>query len=214
MSLTQIVQNHKEFKEKHFKEYEELFRELIEKGQSPKTLFIACADSRIDPSLITHTKPGDLFVDRNVGNLVPPHEEDAAAGVGASIEYAVEHLHIENIIVCGHTHCGACKSLYSEADTSNPKEQKLFSWLKYAMPAKSAALAKVDANNKEELLRATERANIVQQLENLLTYPTVQEAYKAKKLFLQGWYYHMESGEIEYYDPIEDTFKPLGNSAS
>ncbi len=212
MQFTKLAKSHQEFKNKHLKEYADQFKELALKGQSPKVLFISCSDSRVIPNLITHTKPGELFIDRNVGNLVPPYQKDSSCtAVAASIEYAIEHLHVEDIIICGHSYCGACKALYEEHDTEDPNTEKLIQWLEYAKESKISALAMVGKENKEKLLRATERFNLIEQLRHLLTYPVVQKALKEGQLFIQGWYYHIESGDLEYFDPIEHRFKPLND---
>ena len=115
MNISKLIENHKDFKKLYFKKHESMFMELVRKGQSPKILFIGCSDSRIIPSLITGSKPGDLFVVRNVGNFVPPFKPDYEYHATASaIEYAVSVLKVEDIIVCGHSYCGACESLYKD----------------------------------------------------------------------------------------------------
>ncbi len=209
MSVAELAKSHKKFKEKYAREYAEHFKELAQKGQNPKTLFISCSDSRVVPNLITHTRPGDLFIDRNVGNLVPPFKLDSdCVAISASIEYALFDLKVENIIVCGHTHCGACKALYEDLPEDSRIEH-LKRWLHYADGSKEQALAMVGTQEKEKLYRATERFNIIQQLKHLLTYPLVKEGVEAGNLFIQGWYYHIESGELEYFDPVEHRFVPL-----
>jgi carbonic anhydrase len=210
MQLEKLAKSHKEFKEKYLSEYATRFQELAVKGQSPKVLFISCSDSRVIPNLITHTNPGDLFIDRNVGNLVPPFQPGSeCTAVSASIEYAVAHLQVEDIIVCGHSFCGACKALYEESDPNDTKTEHLTRWLEYAKESKLSALAMVGREDKDALLRATERFNVIAQLKNLLSYHVVQDALEEGKLFIQGWYYHIESGDLEYFDPIEHRFKAL-----
>ena len=115
---------------------------------------------------------------------------------------------MENIIVCGHTHCGACKALYEDLP-EDERIEHLRRWLRFAEGTKEQALAMVGIQEKERLYRATERLNVIQQLKNLLTYPLVKEAVEAGDLFIQGWYYHIESGELEYFDPVEHRFVPL-----
>jgi carbonic anhydrase len=210
MSLKELATSHAEFKQKHQKELAQHFAELAEKGQNPETLFISCSDSRVLPNLITNTKPGDLFIDRNVGNLIPPfmHNSECTA-ISASVEYAIHHLHVKNIIVCGHTHCGACAALYEENDSEDQDTEHLVRWLQFANSAKMEAVAMIGKQDKEQLLRATERFNVIEQLRHLLTYPVVQKAIEEDSLFIQGWYYHIENGDVEYFDPIEHRFKLL-----
>ena len=209
MNIHDLIEKHKKFKELEFKKHEKLFVDLVKKGQSPKTLFIGCSDSRVLPNLITGTGPGELFIVRNVGNFVPPFKPDYEFhATAAAIEYAVSVLNVKDIIVCGHSHCGACESLYKNIEDSveliHTKK-----WLEIGKPAKEAALSAVGKDNKEELLRFTEKISILVQLENLLTYPAVEKRVSKEELFLHGWYYKIESGEIEYYDSERKDFLPL-----
>ncbi len=209
MDIKNLIKNYQEFKNIHFKEYEKLFEELIRHGQSPKTFFIGCSDSRVVPDLITGAKPGDLFVFRNIGNFVPPFKPDNDFHATASaIEYAVSVLEVSDIVIVGHSHCGACASLFKEL----PDSLELIhtkTWLRLGYPAKEEAIKEVGEENKELLLRTTERLNVVVQLANLLTYPAVKRRVEEGRLFLHGWYYKIESGEIEYFDEESESFKPI-----
>lgn len=207
--LKRLAKSYKDYKVKHRKDYAKKYRELVEKGQSPKTLFIGCSDSRVVPNIITGTDPGDIFVDRNVGNIVPPYQHDKdGTAVSASIEYAVAHLHVEDIIVCGHTHCGACHALY-ENHAPDEKLEHLDWWLSFAKNAKLEALAMIGQSNEDQLLRATEKFNIIEQLKNLLTYPIIQDELESGNIYIQGWYYHIETVDVEIFDPLEHRFKAL-----
>jgi carbonic anhydrase len=125
--------NLKKFKEKSYQKYKELFKDLAQHGQKPHTLFITCCDSRVDPSLITHTKPGEIFVLRNIGNMVPPyHEKEGTYSTLAAIEYAVLNLEVSTIIVCGHSHCGACEAIWNHNGVGIHTKQ----WLNLASPIK------------------------------------------------------------------------------
>ncbi len=209
MNIEGLIKRHREFREVEFKKHKDLFLELVKKGQRPKTLFIGCSDSRVIPTLITGAGPGDLFVLRVVGNFVPPFEPDDDYHAAASaIEYAVTVLKVENIIVCGHSHCGACESLYKKL----PEGEELIhtrKWLELGKPAKDAALRECPESGKEELLRLTERYSVLVQLENLLTYPAVKRGVDENRIYLHGWYYRIEDGEIEYYDSTKKAFLPL-----
>ncbi|SFP54079.1 carbonic anhydrase [Hydrogenimonas thermophila] len=198
------------FKTVYFKKHEKDFLELVEKGQNPKALFIGCSDSRVIPNLITSTSPGDLFVVRNVGNFVPPFKPDNDFHATASgIEYAVNHLEVDEIIVCGHSDCGACKALYEDHSAHKDEMIHTIKWLELGQPAKELALKSVPNDNREELLEATEKFSIIYQLQNLLTYPSVKKRVDQGKLHLHGWYYRIDSGEVEYYDPDDKQFYPL-----
>ncbi len=210
MKLENLIENYKKFKEIRFKEYEKLFEELVQKGQRPKTFFIGCSDSRVVPDLITGAKPGDLFVFRNVGNFVPPFKPDADFhGTAAAIEYAVSVLEVNDIVLVGHSHCGACASLYNDIPDS-PELIHTKTWLKLGEAAKRSALSEVGEGDRELLLRTTERYNVVVQLANLLTYPAVLKRIEEGSLYVHGWYYKIETGEIEYFDEVEERFKPIG----
>jgi len=199
------------FKNSYFKKHEVELLDLAQNGQHPKALFIGCADSRVVPNLITQTAPGELFVLRNVGNFVAPYKLDEEFHSTASgIEYAVSVLEVEEIIICGHTQCGAIASLYSDLDEKYLAHTK--KWLSLGHKAKSLALlASEETLTHEELLRLTEKLSIVTQIENLLSYPAVKERVDSGKIHIHGWIYDINSGNIEYYDPDESKFKSLSN---
>jgi len=198
-----------DFKNSYFKNHEKELLDLVENGQHPKALFIGCADSRVMPALMTGTAPGDLFVLRNVGNFVAPYDPDTQLHASApGIEYAVTALKVSEIIICGHTHCGAIHSLYTEID--NPALIHTKNWLSLGKKAKHfAVLALGKDADEEKLLRLTEKLSVVSQIENLLTYPNVKQGLLNETLHIHGWIYDIESGEIEYYDPDAGKFKSL-----
>jgi carbonic anhydrase len=175
-----------------YPQHQDLFEKLAV-GQRPEALFITCADSRIDPCLLTQTKPGELFICRVIGNIVPPYP-DAIGGVSATIEYAVGVLEVPVVIVCGHTDCGVMKgALNPEALQEFPN---VAHWLRYA---------KVE---HRDLLTLTER-NVVAQLNNLRSHPSVASRLKEGDLTLHGWVYHIGDGKVTSYHPEADAFLPL-----
>jgi carbonic anhydrase len=180
--------------QKHvYPKHQDLFEKLA-LGQRPDALFITCADSRIDPCLLTQTKPGELFICRVIGNIVPPYP-DAIGGVSATIEYAVGVLEVPIVIVCGHTDCGVMKgALNPEALVAYPN---VTAWLRYA---------EVDHS---DLLKLTEH-NVVAQLKNLRTHPSVAARLEEGDLALHGWVYHIGPGTVTAYDEESETFQPLG----
>jgi carbonic anhydrase len=175
--------------------------ELAEQGQRPEQLFITCADSRVLPNLITSTGPGDQFCVRNIGNLVPVHYESES--VGAAIEFAVDVLAIPAIVVCGHSHCGAMKALLN--GTSEPGS-RLHSWLRNA----ASSLARVDGTDDVERLAVT---NVVQQLDNLRTYPSVRRAEREGRLRLVGMYFDLTEARVYLVDPVNCTLRRLESGA-
>lgn len=186
-----------------FPQHKELFSRLA-LGQTPKALFITCADSRVDPTLITHSKPGHLFVDRNPGNFLPPfHGENASEAAG--IEYALKVLKIPNIIICGHTDCGAMKAVWHPETAEDLPAVKR--WLTNGKEARRKVMT-MKLPEEEQLTAITQR-NVVIQLDHLHTYPAVQELMAEGKLHTAGWVYDIEHGKVLEYDPGTDQFNIL-----
>jgi carbonic anhydrase len=193
------------FEKQFFPRYEKSYRRLVEEGQHPKTLFIGCSDSRIVPYALMDCGPGELFIARNVGNLVPPWDMSAGFhGTAAAIEFAVLQLEVQNIIVCGHSHCGAIRGLYDEPP---PEATHLRAWLELA---RGAALPDCDSPAE---LRGVEQRSIVIQLERLMSYPMVARRVREGKLFLHGWYYVIEDGQVLVLDAETGRFEPLQRQA-
>lgn len=210
MKINCLIKGNKKFREVSFPEYKEDLKTLVEHGQNPEILFIGCSDSRVVPNLILDAQPGDMFILRNVGNFVPPFRGDADFhGSSAVIEYAVSILSVKDIIICGHSHCGACRSLYKEIPDSDAFIH-VKSWLELGKSAKEEALLTVpDPSNRELLYQTTEKISILHQIENIMTFPEVARKVKEGTLTVHGWYYHIENGAIEYYDGEVGDFKPL-----
>ncbi|MDY6982573.1 MAG: carbonic anhydrase, partial [Pseudomonadota bacterium] len=167
--MEKLVSGILKFQQQHFKEHKELFSTLA-KGQQPETLFITCSDSRIDPCLITQTRPGDLFIARNAGNLVPPHYSQATTDMDASIEFAMEVLKCRHIVICGHTDCGAMKgALKPDAVKHLPH---VSNWLSNAAAATARVCARHPQHPEQHLLELIQE-NVVQQIRHLETHPTV-----------------------------------------
>ena len=210
MLINDLIKGNKKFREARFPKYEDDLKQLVETGQKPEVLFIGCSDSRVTPDLMLDTKPGDLFILRNVGNFVPPYNpDDDYHGSSAAIEYAVSVLGVKHIIVCGHSHCGACKSLYHDIGNS-PDLIHVKKWLELGKRAKEYTLLAIqDKSDKEKLYRATDRISIGLQMKKLLTFPEVERKVKSGELQIHGWYYKIEDGTIEYYDGEECSFETL-----
>ena len=168
---------------------------LAEEGQNPKVLWIGCSDSRVVPELITGADPGELFAVRNIANVVPP-AASAACATGAAIEYAVIHLEVRHIVVCGHTECGGIKAL--EAPPSASTEPHIASWLELAQPARERVLGS-DVPEAERYLE-TIKTNILMQCENLRTYPCVADGERSGRLSIHPWLYDLHTGEIQEWD--------------
>ncbi|MCE5293211.1 MAG: carbonic anhydrase [Chlamydiales bacterium] len=205
------AKNHDAFSNLFFTEHEEEYARLVKEGQSPRTLFIGCSDSRVTPEFIASAKPGDFFVVRNAGNFVPFYDTNIAwDGVAASIEYAVQVVGVKDVIVCGHSHCGAIAAMFGDqAKLSNdlPIAKK---WLQFGEQAKKNALTSLGTDaSKEELCSSAERLSVIFQLEHLLTYPFIKKAVEEKRLYLHGWHFNIEKGELTYFNPQTYAFAPL-----
>ena len=208
-NIKSLIEGHEEFQSIKFAKNEERFKTLVEKGQNPKALFIGCSDSRVMPEMITGAKPGDLFITRNIGNFVAPFNPDNNYhATAAAIEYAVSVLEVSDIIVCGHSQCGAIASLFKEIE---PNEENLHTikWLELGEKAKRSVLLSHKDRPQQEVLDHTERISVIFQLENLLTYPAVKRRVSEGRLFLHGWHYDIKNGKIEYYDEEAYEFREL-----
>ena len=193
--MEKIIKGVVKFQNEAFKANKDLFSELAN-GQSPEVLFITCADSRIDPNMITQTEPGDLFILRNAGNIVPPHVK-VAGGVTASIEYSIAVLDVKHIVVCGHTDCGAMKgALNPESLEDLPHVQN---WLDNSRAAVEIVEARCGKVTAEELPMVTEE-NVLLQLQHLRTHPAVASRLASGKITLHGWVYHIEDGAVTCHD--------------
>jgi len=186
------------FKDDFFKEHKDIF-ENLSSSQNPHTLYIGCSDSRVVPDVIAQTMPGELFVVRNIANMVPPYDENSYSFrcTASIIEYAVEVLEVENIVICGHSNCGGCKALYYPPKKLD-KLPSVKQWLKLGEEVKNRVLAKNLTPEEREF--QTEQLNIVKQLENILTYPFVEKKVDEKKIKLYGWYYVIETGDVFNYN--------------
>ena len=203
--MQKLIQGIHQFRTESFRPLQGLFEQLA-KGQSPDTLFITCSDSRIDPNLLTKSQPGDLFILRNAGNIVPPHGA-ANGGEGATIEFAVAALGVKDIIVCGHSHCGAMKGLLQpEAVASLPA---VADWLRHAETTRQIMRDHYTHLDGDKLLTATVEENVLVQLENLRTLPAVASRLVKGDLKLHGWVYKIETGEVFAYDAESGQFVPV-----
>jgi carbonic anhydrase len=207
-SLLGLLKGVQDFSHKIFREPEnrKLFSELAE-GQTPHTLFITCADSRVVPEMITQTQPGELFVCRNIGNIVPGYGE-MLGGVSAVVEYAVMVLGVQHVVVCGHTDCGAMKGLLNPDSTKDLPTVE--AWLRNAQAAKSAVFAR--KLEGAEAMQAVIEENVRLQLTHLRSHPAVAAALANDTINLLGWVYDIGDGKITVLDETDNTFIPLAEA--
>ncbi|MCA9188703.1 MAG: carbonic anhydrase [Pirellulaceae bacterium] len=204
--MQKLVQGIHHFKNTVFRPHEKFF-ELLADGQHPLALFITCSDSRIDPSLLTQTQPGELFIMRNAGNIVPSHGA-MHGGEAATIEYAVSVLGVSDIVICGHSHCGAMQAILDPPSTEGLPAVR--SWLGHA-----EATSRIMKENYKHVvdpaarLTATIEENVLVQLENLRTHPSVAAALARESVKLHGWVYKIETGQVFAFDPATEQFLPV-----
>jgi len=203
-----LISGHRRFREK-FDSDHEVFEKLAEEGQNPKVLWIGCSDSRVVPELITGADPGELFDVRNIANVVPP-AASAACAAGAAIEYAVIHLEVRHIVVCGHTGCGGIKAL--EAPPEPDSQPHITSWLELARPAYEKVLSS-DVPEADRYLE-TIKTNILMQRENLRSYPCVAVREQAGGLATHAWLYDLHTGKILAHDDTDGQWIPVAEQQS
>jgi carbonic anhydrase len=196
--MKKLIRGHQSFRETYAAQNRELLEEMSH-GQKPRVLFITCSDSRIDPNLITQAGIGELFVIRNAGNLIPPFGA-ANGGEGAAVEYAIAALGIEQVIVCGHSHCGAMKGLLQIGNLEE-KMPLVYDWLRHADATRRLVQENYSEYSGDQLLEITIAENVLTQIENLKTYPVVHSKIYQGKLSIYGWVYHIETGEVLAFDP-------------
>lgn len=204
--MKKLIQGLHHFTSNTFSHHQELFHRLTTEGQKPDTLFITCSDSRILPDLVTSSVPGELFVLRNAGNLVPPYGA-GERGVEATIEYAVRVLGVKDIVVCGHSHCGAVHGLLNQDKLG--KLPAVLRWLEFAERTKCVVEDHYHELPGADQVNVAIQENVLAQLENLLTHPSVATRIVKGDIHLHGWVYKIESGEIFGFDSAQGQFRKI-----
>lgn len=202
--MHKLIKGIHHFTNEIFASKKELF-ELLALGQHPDVLFVTCSDARVDPQLITQAEPGDLFMLRNMGNLVP-HFQTAEKVAGAAIEYALKVLRVRQIVVCGHSHCGAIKGIVDPSILQDLPT--VAEWLKHGEPTRRVLMRNYSHADSAQLPNIATQENVLIQLENLRSYPSVAAAIDNGELLVQGWVYKIETGEIFIYHPENSQFLP------
>ncbi len=201
-TLEKFLAGYRQFRDTYFEDNKNFIHELMNKGQAPKALMIACSDSRIDPSLKFGVDPGDMFIVRNVANLVPPFEPDSNAhGTSAALEFAVRGLEVQHVIVMGHARCGGIKALMTQPQAGD----FVAAWMKIAMPARERAVKMSDVPDVAQ--RCCEHEAVKESLKNLLTFPWVKDAVNAGKLQTHGWYFDLETGTLSILNKATGEFE-------
>jgi carbonic anhydrase len=203
-ALETLLDGVRRFRRDIYAKNRERYRQAASQPQRPHTLFITCADSRIDPELLTQSGPGDIFVTRNIGNLVPAYGQ-MLGGVSSVIEYAVQALEVSQIVICGHTDCGAMKGLlHREKLVSMPTVN---AWLQNAEAALSVVEARDSAAGESAKLNRLIEENVLLQLNHVRTHPSVAGKVAQKKLATYGWVYDIGDGQVNMYDEASGSFR-------
>jgi carbonic anhydrase len=198
------------FQANYFASHRNLFEQLAENGQRPETLFVTCSDSRVVPNLITNAAPGELFIVRNIGNIVPSVARGVLGGVSAAIQYAVEVLEVGNVIVCGHTHCGAIDAiLHPERVGHLPFVSR---WLKESSTVPGLIEERYGHLDGEARVVAAVQENVLVQLENLRSFDFVTRKLESGALKMSGWVFKIATGQVFDYDPVSEQFLQLGGA--
>lgn len=206
--VNRLINGFTDFKNEFFEDDSVFFSRLVSRGQTPETMVISCSDSRVDPAILFNTRPGELFMVRNVANLVPPYAPDNGHhGVSAAIEFGVKDLLVKHIIILGHAHCGGISALCKHC-LDTPLEDRDFvnSWIQIARPAIESLS---DITTIEDAQHPAERASIVNSLQNLASFPWVNQAISENRLAIHGWWFDMDEGSLWAYDPKAGEFQKL-----
>jgi carbonic anhydrase len=202
--IDRLIAGFKGFKATYYEQRPERFQSLVERGQNPKTLVIACSDSRADPAILTNSEPGELFVIRNVANLVPPYQPDRSMhGTSSAIEFAVRDLAVRHIVVLGHSSCGGIEALQRVAKGEEPNREFLETWVSIACAAPGCT--EHGESSSDEIGRQA----VVISLNNLKTFPWLSELAAKKELSLHGWWFDMNQGALWAYNEFKDSFEVL-----
>jgi carbonic anhydrase len=212
--IADFIAGFERFQEKHFSGSAELFSRLRQ-GQSPTALVISCCDSRADPGMLLGTGPGDIFVVRNVANLVPAYSnETQMPGIRADIEFAIKGLSVAHIIILGHSGCGGIRALMDGEGITEHNFEFIGTWVGIARPVRERVLRDLAGRPQAEQIRACEHGAIAQTLENLMTFPWIRERVERGDLELHGWYFDIEAGDLLGYSAKTKSFASLATSAA
>jgi carbonic anhydrase len=207
--ITEFLEGFERFQEKYFAGDDSVYQRLRQ-GQSPRALVISCCDSRADPGMLMGAGPGDIFVVRNVANLVPPYRNGAEMpGIRADIEFAVKSLKVEHIIILGHSGCGGIRALMDGEGVTEHNFEFIGTWVTIAAEARAKVKRELAGEPDAVQTRACEQAAIVVSLKNLMSFPWIRERVEAGSTSLHGWYFDIDAGELLGYSPESDSFAPL-----
>jgi carbonic anhydrase len=204
-----LIEGFQRFREQHFTHDDALYRQLVEQGQAPKILVVACCDARVDPAIVLDCAPGDLFVIRNVANLVPPSGTlSGHHGTSSALEFGVRNLGVQHIIVLGHAHCGGIRTLVENGGAKNP-DSFIDDWMHLVEDARATVEKDMSGAPLGDRLQVCEQRAILISLRNLMTFPWIRERVENGSLTLRGWYFDIKHGQLLQYDATTNIFAAL-----
>ncbi|WP_422001407.1 carbonic anhydrase [Reyranella sp.] len=212
MALERLLKGFADFRLGYWPEHRELYERLAKEGQSPKILIVACADARVDPGILTQTKPGDIFTVRNVAAMVPPAQyppDERHHGTSSAIEFAVRGLGVEHIVILGHTLCGGIGALVDGRDSIYASYDYLSTWTAIAQEVRDLAVRELEGRPREEITRAVEQGAVLNSLSNLMGYRWIAERVEAGTLALHGWWFNFTEGQLHAFNPKTASFEKV-----
>ena len=208
--IAKLTDGFRAFRGGSFQERRADYEAMVDKGQKPGVALIACSDSRVDPAMVLQADPGDLFIVRNVANLVPPHEQEGNYhGTSAALEFAVQHLEVGHIVVLGHAHCGGIRSLFDKRPRDPEGNRFVPPWMSLVKSAYLRVEGTMPDAPEEEKARVCEQSAVLVSLENLMTFPCISQRVGDGRLRLHGWYFDIRSCALHIYDPARQQFEPV-----
>lgn len=212
MALERLLKGFADFRLGYYREHLDLFEKLASEGQAPKILIVGCSDARVDPGILTQTKPGDIFTVRNVAAMVPPAQippDERQHGTSAAIEYAVRGLDVEHVVILGHALCGGIAALVDGRDGAYADFDYLSTWTSVARETRDMVVEELKGRPRAEIVRAVEQAAVVNSVRNLMGFPWLAERVAAGRLVLHAWWFNLTEGQLYAFHPDTATFEPV-----
>ena len=208
--IAKLTAGFKVFRDGRFQEQRATYQALVDQGQKPKVALIACSDSRVDPAVVLQADPGDLFIVRNMANLVPPYEREGHYhGTSAALEYAVQHLEVGHVVVLGHAYCGGIRSLFEERARNGEGNYFVPPWMSLVRSAYLRVEGTMPDAPEDLKAQVCEQSAVLVSLENLMTFPCIRQRVGERRLRLHGWYIDIRACALHVYDPGRQHFEPV-----
>jgi carbonic anhydrase len=212
MALDRLLKGFADFRVGYYQEHLDLFEKLATEGQSPKILIIGCSDARVDPGILTQTRPGDIFTVRNIAAMVPPAvnpPDQTQHGTSAAIEFAVRGLNVEHVVVLGHALCGGIAALVDGSASAYAHYDYVSTWTVVARTVRDVAVHDLAGRSRDEIVRAVEQAAVVNSVANLMTFPWLAQRVAAGELVLHAWWFNLTEGQLYAFNPETAVFDPV-----